>query len=48
MCALFKVSAVGTVVGCCVTEGKITRNLKYVIRQGIVVHEGEIASLKEI
>ncbi|HHY04378.1 MAG TPA: translation initiation factor IF-2 [Thermoanaerobacterales bacterium] len=45
--ALFKVSAVGTVAGCFVTEGKITRNSKIrVIRQGIVVHEGEIASLK--
>jgi len=45
--ALFKVPAVGVVAGCFVTEGKITRNSKIrVIRQGIVVYEGKIASLK--
>lgn len=45
--ALFKVPAVGVVAGCFVTEGTITRNSKIrVIRQGIVVYEGKIASLK--
>ncbi len=45
--ALFKVPAVGVVAGCFVTEGKITRNSKIrVIREGVVVYEGKIASLK--
>lgn len=45
--ALFKVPNVGTVAGCYVTEGKITRNSSIrVIRQGIVVYEGKILSLK--
>lgn len=45
--ALFKVPAIGVVAGCFVTEGKITRNAHIrVLRQGVVVHEGKIASLK--
>ena len=45
--ALFKFPSIGTVAGCFVTEGKITRNSQIrVVRQGIVVHEGKIASLK--
>lgn len=43
----FKVSGVGTIAGCYVTDGKITRNASVrVVRNGIVVHEGELASLK--
>ena len=43
----FKVPKFGTVAGCYVQEGKITRNNKIrLIRDGIVIHEGEIASLK--
>ncbi len=43
----FKVPKFGTVAGCYVQEGKITRNSKVrLIRDGIVFHEGEIASLK--
>ncbi|MFY9175353.1 MAG: translation initiation factor IF-2 [Peptococcia bacterium] len=43
----FKVPKVGTVAGCYLTEGKITRNSQVrVIRDGIVIHEGEIDSLK--
>ena len=43
----FKVSGVGTIAGCYVTDGKITRNAGVrVVRNGIVVHEGELASLK--
>ncbi|MEO8398908.1 MAG: translation initiation factor IF-2, partial [Ignavibacteriaceae bacterium] len=43
----FKVPKVGTIAGCYVQEGKITRNSKIrLIREGIVIHEGEIASLK--
>ncbi|TYP54294.1 translation initiation factor IF-2 [Thermosediminibacter litoriperuensis] len=45
--ALFKVPNVGIVAGCYVTEGKITRNATIrVIRQGVVVYEGRILSLK--
>ena len=44
---LFKVSGVGTIAGCHVTDGKITRNSQVRInRDGIVVHEGELSSLK--
>jgi len=44
---IFKVPKFGTVAGCYVQEGKITRNNKIrLIRDGIIVHEGEIASLK--
>ena len=44
---LFKVTKVGTVAGCYVKEGKITRNTKIrVIRDGIVIYTGELGSLK--
>jgi translation initiation factor IF-2 len=44
---VFKVPKSGTVAGCYVQEGKITRNSKIrLIRDGIVIHEGEIASLR--
>ena len=43
----FKVPKIGTVAGCYVQEGKISRNSKVrLIRDGIVIHTGEIASLK--
>ena len=43
----FKVSKVGTVAGCMVIDGKITRNNKVrVIRDGIVIYTGELGSLK--
>ena len=43
----FKVSGVGTIAGSYVTDGKITRNAQIrLVRDGIVVHEGEIDSLK--
>lgn len=43
----FKVSKVGTIAGCMVTSGKIARNAEArLIRDGIVVHEGKIDSLK--
>ncbi|WP_366935845.1 translation initiation factor IF-2 [Bernardetia sp.] len=43
----FKVSKVGTIAGCMVTSGKIKRNNKIrIIREGIVIHEGEISALK--
>ncbi len=43
----FKVSGIGTIAGCYVTDGKITRGSKArLIRDGIVVYEGEIDSLR--
>jgi translation initiation factor IF-2 len=43
----FKVPKFGTVAGCYVQEGKISRNNKIrLIRDGIVIQEGEIASLR--
>jgi len=43
----FKVSGVGTIAGCYVTDGKIRRNASVrLVRNGIVVHEGELGSLK--
>lgn len=43
----FKVPKVGTVAGCYVQEGKISRNAKIrLIRDGIVLYEGNLASLK--
>ena len=43
----FKISKVGTIAGCIVREGKMTRNAKIrVIRDGIVVYTGELGSLK--
>lgn len=43
----FKVSGVGTIGGAYVTDGKVQRNsMVRVVRDGIVIHEGELASLK--
>ena len=43
----FKVTGVGTIAGSYVTDGKITRNAQVrLVRNGIVVHEGSIDSLK--
>ncbi|MDP4184327.1 MAG: translation initiation factor IF-2, partial [Bacteroidota bacterium] len=43
----FKITKVGTVAGCMVRDGKIKRNTKIrIIRDGIVVYTGELASLK--
>ncbi len=43
----FKVSGVGTIAGSYVTDGKITRNAQIrLVRDGIVVHEGQIDSLR--
>ncbi len=43
----FKITKVGTVAGCMVLDGKINRNSKVrVIRDGVVVYTGELASLK--
>ena len=44
---VFKITKVGSVAGCYVTDGKVTRKNKVrVIRDGIVVFSGELGSLK--
>ena len=43
----YKISRVGTIAGCMVMDGKITRNsLVRVVREGVVVYTGALASLK--
>ncbi len=43
----YKVSAVGTIAGCMVKDGKITRDAQVrVLRDNIVIHEGEVGSLQ--
>ena len=43
----FKISKIGTIAGCYVLDGKMTRNTKLrLIRDGIVVYTGELSSLK--
>ena len=43
----FKISKIGTIAGCMVTSGKIFRNSGVrLIRDGVVIHTGELASLK--
>jgi translation initiation factor IF-2 len=45
--ATFKVPRAGTVAGCYVTEGDIVRNARArLVRQGVVVYEGRISSLR--
>ena len=43
----YKVSAVGTIAGCMVKDGKITRDAQVrILRDNIVIHEGEVGSLQ--
>ena len=43
----YKVSGVGTIAGCYVQDGKIQRGCQVrIVRDGIVIHEGELASLQ--
>ena len=43
----YKISRVGTIAGCMVMDGKITRNsLVRIVREGVVVYTGVLASLK--
>ncbi|MGN1301962.1 MAG: translation initiation factor IF-2, partial [Clostridia bacterium] len=45
----FKISNVGTVAGCYVTNGKVARNAGVrVIRDNVVIHEGKLVSLKRM
>jgi translation initiation factor IF-2 len=44
---VFNITKVGTIAGCYVLDGKVTRHTKVrVIRDGIVVHQGALGSLK--
>lgn len=44
---LYKASGIGTIAGCYVTDGKIVRTADLrLLRDGIIVHEGKLASLK--
>jgi len=44
---VFRISKVGTVAGCYVTEGLVRRNAKVrVLRDNVVIHDGELESLK--
>ena len=44
---LFKISKVGTIAGCMVTDGKIDRNSKIrLLRENVVIYTGELSSLK--
>jgi len=44
---IFKVSKVGTIAGCMVTDGKIFRNSQIrLIREGVVIYTGELTTLK--
>ena len=46
---VFKISNVGTIAGCYVTNGKVARNAGVrVIRDNVVIHEGKLVSLKRM
>ncbi len=43
----YKVSAIGTIAGCMVKDGKVTRDAQIrVLRDNIVIHEGQVGSLQ--
>jgi translation initiation factor IF-2 len=47
--ALFRISKVGNIAGCLVTDGEIRRNASvHVIRSGEVIHEGGVSSLRHL
>jgi translation initiation factor IF-2 len=44
---VYNITKVGTIAGCMVLDGKVTRHTKVrIIRNGIVIHTGELGSLK--
>ena len=44
---IFKASNIGTIAGCMITDGKVTRNSEArILRDSVVVYEGKLASLK--
>ena len=45
----FKISDVGTIAGCYVTNGKVARNAGVrVLRDNVVIHDGKLISLKRM
>jgi translation initiation factor IF-2 len=47
--AIFRASRVGTIAGCYVTEGKVTRGAKCrLVRDGTIVYDGQIDSLRRV
>ncbi|MBR4017700.1 MAG: translation initiation factor IF-2, partial [Oscillospiraceae bacterium] len=43
----YKVSSVGTIAGCMVKDGKVTRDAQVrILRDNVVIHEGEVGSLQ--
>jgi translation initiation factor IF-2 len=47
--AIFRASKVGTIAGCYVTDGKVTRGAKCrLVRDGTIVYDGEIESLRRV
>jgi translation initiation factor IF-2 len=47
--AIFRASRVGTIAGCYVTDGKVTRGAKCrLVRDGTIVYEGDIESLRRV
>ena len=46
---IFKISNVGTIAGCYVTDGKVARNAGVrVLRDNVVIHDGKLISLKRM
>lgn len=46
---IFRIPKVGTIAGCYITEGKITRTAEIrLLRGGAIVHKGKLASLKHV
>ena len=44
---VFKITKVGTIAGCYVQDGRITRNTKVrILREGVIIYTGDLASLK--
>ena len=44
---VYKITGAGIIAGCYITEGKVQRNAQVrLVRDGIVIHEGSLASLK--
>src|SRR5829696_5096908 len=47
--AIFRASRVGTIAGCYVTDGKVTRGARCrLVRDGTIVYDGQIASLRRV
>jgi translation initiation factor IF-2 len=45
---IFKISKVGSIAGCMVMDGKIAKCQNQIIRDGVVVHAGELSALKRL